>query len=334
MTTLAAREAHRTLARLDHDRAPQLRLDRQPFRRAASPARRTPPDGRPARTPAETPRSAPPAPAPPSSASPSATTRCTSPIAIASCESTSRPLRIRSSARPSPTMCGSRCVPPSISGTPQRRSRHPNCALAPATRMSHQHAISSPPATHHPSIAAIVGFGECSRVNPIGPSGASRPDCSSPSGPRPRRTPSRPPPSPPARAPRRPRRTRGSAVQQLRRRPVDGIPPLRPVDRQHRRSPDAFVFHTHAERSYRHRAEEQAPRPTLARPRHKWAAARSLRPKIQPISVPSLLSRCGEEVAEGRGEGPRHSHPKQKRAAKAPLPITTTNNYKLHKLPN
>ena len=36
--------------------------------------------------------------------------------------STMRPVRIRSSARPMPTIRGSRCVPPSISGTPQRRS--------------------------------------------------------------------------------------------------------------------------------------------------------------------------------------------------------------------
>ena len=39
---------------------------------------------------------------------------------------TMRPVRMRSSARPRPTMRGRRCVPPSISGTPQRRSGKPS----------------------------------------------------------------------------------------------------------------------------------------------------------------------------------------------------------------
>ena len=37
-----------------------------------------------------------------------------------------RPVSTRSSARPVPITRGSRCVPPSISGTPQRRSAQPN----------------------------------------------------------------------------------------------------------------------------------------------------------------------------------------------------------------
>ena len=57
---------------------------------------------------------------------PAGTTSVTRPIACASSASTIRPVRIRSSARPSPTMRGSRCVPPSISGTPQRRSGKPS----------------------------------------------------------------------------------------------------------------------------------------------------------------------------------------------------------------
>ena len=57
---------------------------------------------------------------------PAGTISVSRPIACASSASTMRPVRIRSSARPSPTMRGSRCVPPSISGTPQRRSVKPS----------------------------------------------------------------------------------------------------------------------------------------------------------------------------------------------------------------
>ena len=85
--------------------------------------------------------------------------------------STSRPVRIISSARPMPTIRGSRWVPPSISGTPKRRSVKPRRASAVATRRSHQSASSSPPASAQPEIAAIVGFDARSRVNPSGPSG-------------------------------------------------------------------------------------------------------------------------------------------------------------------
>src|SRR6266702_1399483 len=52
---------------------------------------------------------------------PFGTTWVTSPIWSASAAGTPRPVRIMSSARPSPTTRGSRTVPPSISGTPQRR---------------------------------------------------------------------------------------------------------------------------------------------------------------------------------------------------------------------
>ena len=61
-----------------------------------------------------------------SSAAPAGTISVTRPIAPASAASTMRPVRMRSSARPMPTMRGRRCVPPSISGTPQRRSGKPS----------------------------------------------------------------------------------------------------------------------------------------------------------------------------------------------------------------
>ena len=56
-------------------------------------------------------------------------TSVTRPIASASWASIVRPVRTRSSARPVPTIRGSRCVPPSISGTPQRRSAQPKVAV-------------------------------------------------------------------------------------------------------------------------------------------------------------------------------------------------------------
>ena len=56
---------------------------------------------------------------------PGSTTSLTRPIRCASSASTGRPVRISSSARPMPTTRGSRWVPPSISGTPQRRSKRP-----------------------------------------------------------------------------------------------------------------------------------------------------------------------------------------------------------------
>ena len=82
-----------------------------------------------------------------------------------------RPVRIISRARPIPTIRGRRWVPPSISGTPNRRSVKPSFASSVAIRRSHQSASSSPPARHQPEIAAIAGFDGVSRVNPSGPSG-------------------------------------------------------------------------------------------------------------------------------------------------------------------
>ena len=79
-------------------------------------------------------------------------------------------MRIRSIARLTPIRRGSRTVPPSISGTPQRRQNTPSTASSSATRRSHHSASSSPPATAWPAIAAITGLLSRSRVGPIGPS--------------------------------------------------------------------------------------------------------------------------------------------------------------------
>ena len=68
---------------------------------------------------------------------------------------------------------GSRWVPPSISGTPKRRSVKPNVDPSDAIRRSHQSASSMPPASAQPSTAAIVGFDGVSRVKPSGPSARS-----------------------------------------------------------------------------------------------------------------------------------------------------------------
>ena len=47
-------------------------------------------------------------------------------------------------------------------------------ADAPATRRSHQAASSTPPATHHPSMAAITGFAAAGGSGPSGPLSRSR----------------------------------------------------------------------------------------------------------------------------------------------------------------
>jgi hypothetical protein len=69
------------------------------------------------------------------------------PMSSASRAETGRPVRIMSSARPMPTKRGRRTVPPSISGTPQRRQKTPKTALSSTTRRSASKASSSPPAT-------------------------------------------------------------------------------------------------------------------------------------------------------------------------------------------
>ena len=68
-------------------------------------------------------------------------------MVAASAASTGRPVRIMSSARDIPITLGRRTVPPSISGTPQRRQKTPKVAPSSATRRSASKASSSPPAT-------------------------------------------------------------------------------------------------------------------------------------------------------------------------------------------
>ena len=99
------------------------------------------------------------------------TTSFTRPQARASSVSTTRPVRISSRARPMPMILGRRWVPPSMSGTPKRRSVKPSRAEPVAIRRSHQSASSSPPARHQPEIAATVGFEAVRRLKPSGPSG-------------------------------------------------------------------------------------------------------------------------------------------------------------------
>ena len=81
------------------------------------------------------------------SASPGSVSRLARPMRSASSPSTPRPVRMRSSAWDWPMSRGRRTVPPSMSGTPQRRQNTPNTASRAATRRSHQIASSSPPAT-------------------------------------------------------------------------------------------------------------------------------------------------------------------------------------------
>ncbi len=78
---------------------------------------------------------------------PDGTTRLARPQSSASRAGTARPVRIMSAARDAPMSRGSRTVPPSISGTPQRRQKTPKVASSSATRRSHQRASSRPPAT-------------------------------------------------------------------------------------------------------------------------------------------------------------------------------------------
>ena len=70
-----------------------------------------------------------------------------------------RPVRSSSFARPTPTIRGSRCVPPVLGVTARRTSGSPSFAVSAATRRSQQSASSSPPPSALPSIAAIVGIG-------------------------------------------------------------------------------------------------------------------------------------------------------------------------------
>ena len=66
--------------------------------------------------------------------------------------------QIMSIARLVPMSRGSRTVPPSISGTPQRRQKTPNTPVSSAIRRSHHKASSRPPATAYPDTAAMTGL--------------------------------------------------------------------------------------------------------------------------------------------------------------------------------
>lgn len=103
-------------------------------------------------------------------ASPGGTSRLASPMSYASEAGTGRPVRIMSMARLSPIRRGSRTVPPSTRGTPQRLQNTPKTASCSATLRSHQSASSSPPATACPETAAMTGLVSRIRVGPIGPS--------------------------------------------------------------------------------------------------------------------------------------------------------------------
>ena len=146
--------------------SPSPSVERQPERRRCA-ARR----GRRASSAAGRTRAPRPARARARGGGPAATISVTRPIASASAAATMRPVRIRSSARPIPTIRGSRCVPPSISGTPQRRSGKPSaqssarCAGRTTGRARARRRRTSR------EIAAIVGLGGVRRVKPSGPPG-------------------------------------------------------------------------------------------------------------------------------------------------------------------
>ena len=133
-------------------------------------ARRRPSGGPSACRPAGTRRSRQPAPRPPLAPCPAARPGWPAPSPALRRRRPARPVRIRSSARPSPTMRGKPHRPPSISGTPHRRQNTPSTASDSTTRRSHHSASSRPPATACPLIAAITGFDSAIRDGPIGPS--------------------------------------------------------------------------------------------------------------------------------------------------------------------
>ena len=271
-------------------------------RRAACRSPRSRRGGRRASSPAGSRRSSRPARAPARGARPGSTTSLTRPIRCASSASTGRPVRIISSARPMPTTRGSRWVPPSISGTPQRRSKRPKVEPRVAIRRSHQSASSTPPARHQPSIAAIAGFDGVRRVGPIGPSGwvtsrfiafRSAP-AQKASPPAPVRTRTRAPSS--ASKSRRPWRN-SSAVGG-----VDRVAALGPVDRQHRGGADPLVAKLPAHRgrssqSGSGRASRRRPSgPRRRRPAPGCAPARG---------AEGRCSAAGPKARDPVGHGPR-----------------------------
>ena len=148
-----------------------------------------------------------------------------------------------------PTTRGSRWVPPSISGTPQRRSKKPKVEPGVAIRRSHQSASSTPPARHQPSTAAIAGFDGVSRVVPIGPPGWSTSRSSAF-----RSAPAQKACAAGAGEDEDARAVVGlelveAAAQQLGGGAVDRVAALGAVDRQHRRRADPLVANLPAHRA-------------------------------------------------------------------------------------
>ena len=115
---------------------------------------------------------------------PGGTTRLTRPIRSASSASTGRPVRIRSSARLVPISRGSRTVPPSISGTPQRRQKTPSSrprrrpAGRTRARARARRRRRSPRWRRSPACRAASGSGPSGRrrprVHPVAALGADR----------------------------------------------------------------------------------------------------------------------------------------------------------------
>src|SRR5919106_4018263 len=111
------------------------------------------------------------------------TTRSTSPQSYAVFPSIGSPVRLRYSARPSPTSRGSRWVQPPPGMSPSLISGCPSCESSEATRMSHAIASSSPPPRQNPWMAATNGVRALSmrapsfwipRAEPPSAGGASR----------------------------------------------------------------------------------------------------------------------------------------------------------------
>ena len=150
---------------------PELLRERVPLRQSERVVGRS--GGPSAGSPAGRPRAARRVPRPPRGTCPARRPGSRVPSRTPRPRATGRPVRIRSRARPSPTIWVSRTVPPSMSGTPQRRQKTPNTASASTTRRSHHRASSRPPATACPATAAITGFESDRRVGPIGPSAAT-----------------------------------------------------------------------------------------------------------------------------------------------------------------
>ena len=219
-------------------------------RRAAGRSPRSRRGGRPASSPAGRRRSVSASSSARSRWAPGATTSLTRPIRSASSASTGRPVRISSRARPMPTTRGRRWVPPSTSGTPQRRSKKPKVEPGVAIRRSHQRASSRPPARHQPSTAAIAGFEGVRRLKPIGPAGSSTSRSSAlRSAPAQKAS----PPAPVRTRTRAPSSASNSSKpwrSSLGGGAVDGVAALGPVDRQHRRRADPLVANLVAHRRH------------------------------------------------------------------------------------